>query len=124
MLPVLKGGGHLLLAEQVSLSSYVFNLVNTCYRSTSTKVQFCYCCKGLKKPCGMEVPKKRAKKTKMEASGVVEKLGAVKTSGATGGMVERSRLVVMDGMAELTRAVWAIVRALGGNWGELQEVKE
>ena len=124
MLPLLKGRGCLLLARQVCFSSFVFNLVNTCYRSSSTKAQSCYRCKGLKKPCGMEVPKKKAKKTKMEASGVMEKSGAAKTSGATGGTAERSRSAVTDGMAELTRAVWAIARALGGIWRELKEVKE
>ena len=113
-----------MLAGQVSRSAHVFNLVNTCYRSTSTKVRSCYHCKGLKKPCGMEVPKKKAKKTKTEASGVAEKSGAAKTSGVTGGMVERSRSVATDVMAEFMRAVWAIARALGGIWGELKDVKE
>ena len=114
----------MLLAGQVHFSSYIFNLVNTCYRSSSTKARLCYCCKGLKKPCGMEVPKKKAKKTKMEASGVAEKSGVVKTSGVTGGTAERSGLAVTDRTAELTRAAWAIARALGGIWGELKEVKE
>ena len=100
---------------------YVFlllssNLVNTCYRSSSTKARSCYCCKELKKPCGMEVPKKKAKKMKTEASGVVEKSGAAKMSRATGGAAERSRSAAMDRMAELTRAAWTIARTLGGIW--------
>ena len=72
----------------------------------------------------MEVPKKKTKKTKTEASGAAEKLGAAKTSGAaeksgaaktsgaTGGAAERSGSVATDGTAELTRAAWAIARAL------------
>ena len=72
----------------------------------------------------MEVPKKKAKKTKTEASGAAEKSGAAKTSGVTGGTAERSGSVATDGTAELTRAAWAIARALGGIWGELKEVKE
>ena len=75
-------------------------------------------------PCGMEVPKKRVKKSKTEASRVVEKSGAVKTSGVTGGTAERSRLAATDSTVELTRAAWAIARVLGGIWGELKEVKE
>ena len=112
------------MAGQVSLSSHVFNLVNTCYRSTSTKAWSCYHCKGLKKPCGMKVPKKRVKKTKTEVSGAAEKLGAAKTSRATGGMAERSGSAATDGTAELMRLAWAIVRELGGIWGELREVKK
>ena len=71
----------------------------------------------------MEVPKKRVKKMKTEASGVVEKSGVAKMSGTTGGVVERSRSAVMDGTVELMRAAWAIVRVLGGIWGELKKVK-
>ena len=55
---------------------------------------------------------------------MAEKSRAAKTSGVTGGAAERSGSAAMDGTAELTRAAWAIVRALGGIWGELKEVKE
>ena len=60
----------------------------------------------------MEAPKKKAKKTKAEASG------------AAGGTAERSGSAATDGTAELTRAAWAIARVIGGIWGELKKVKE